>query len=287
MGPQGRPGCPGPMGPQGMPGRCGPQGPPGPQGMPGETGAQGDPGCPGPPGPRGNPGPLGPPGPMGRPGPRGDTGPIGFRGPMGPEGQQGAVGPEGAAGPAGSEGPPGVMGPQGQAGARGCPGPEGPMGQRGDTGPTGPPGPSGAPVIFVGGQYALRHLADAAACMVASESDLRFDTEIVDAAPYLLLEPETGALTFARAGRYIIQYLLYAEGLDGGNRTTIRLMLDGAAVVSHDILLGQSGALPLTFCDVLVVPRDNAVLRLENSGADLFWCKEAAVAASLTVWGLI
>lgn len=160
------------------------------------------------------------------------------------------------------------------------------MGQRGDTGPTGPPGPSGTPAILVGGQYGLRY-AGAGRRVLASGGHVSLNAEIAGCAPHLLLESETGALTFARAGRYIVQCLLYAEGLVRGDKAALRLTLNGETAVSHDILLGRNIALPLVFLDVITVAEENAVLRVETGGADIVLNAEAAFAASLTVWGLV
>ena len=70
----------GPQGPQGEPGPAGEQGPAGPTGPQGPTGETG------PAGPKGDTGPAGETGPAG---PKGDTGPAGEAGPAGPQGEPG------------------------------------------------------------------------------------------------------------------------------------------------------------------------------------------------------
>jgi hypothetical protein len=163
QGPQGEPGADGktgPAGPQGKQGPVGETGPAGPQGIQGPAGETG------PAGPQGKQGPVGETGPAG---PQGIQGPAGETGPAGPQGKQGPVGETGPAGPQGIQGPAGETGPAGPAGERG------PQGAQGPAGPAGEQGPAG-PGIAYGG---------ATGQVLAKKSNANFDTEWVDARPYV------------------------------------------------------------------------------------------------------
>ena len=212
----------GKIGPAGPAGPAGPKGDPGPAGPKGPQGPQGEPGPAGPAGPKGDPGADGTSfkvlgrydtlveleaahptgnegdayavgsadsnviylwdtdkkawvsvgslqGPAGEQGPQGEPGADGKTGPAGPQGKQGPVGETGPAGPQGIQGPAGETGPAGPAGERG------PQGAQGPAGPAGEQGPAG-PGIAYGG---------ATGQVLAKKSNANFDTEWVDARPYV------------------------------------------------------------------------------------------------------
>ena len=99
-GPQGEPGPAGETGPAGPKGDTGPAGEAGPAGPKGDTGPAGETGPAGPKGDTGPAGEAGPAGPQGEPGPAGETGPAGPKGDTGPAGEAGPAGPQGEPGPA-------------------------------------------------------------------------------------------------------------------------------------------------------------------------------------------
>ena len=178
QGPQGEPGPAGPAGERGPQGIQGPAGEQGPQGIQGPAGKTGPAGEPGPAGPQGIQGPQGEPGADGKTGPagpQGKQGPVGETGPAGPQGEPGADGKTGPAGPQGKQGPvgeTGPAGPQGEPGADGKTGPAGPQGKQGPVGETGPAGPG----VATGGTTGQ---------VLAKKSNANFDTEWVDARPYV------------------------------------------------------------------------------------------------------
>ena len=133
IGPEGRPGYPGPRGDTGMKGRIGLKGQPGQDGKPGPKGPKGKIGPPGYAGPYGEDVYVtcdvqGPKGERGVPGMKGDKGPRGY---TGPEGDKGDACPP-SYGPVGDPGVPGYPGLPGSKGPTGMPGAPGPMGDAGD-----------------------------------------------------------------------------------------------------------------------------------------------------------
>ncbi|WP_312637363.1 hypothetical protein [Oscillibacter sp.] len=212
---------------------------------------------------------------------------MGCQGPAGPEGPQGERGPEGPQGEAGPEGPEGPMGPQGPQGARGCQGPEGLQGERGYPGPPGPVGPIGPAAALAGAHYVQKYPAEQTERLYPAGQTMKFNTEITSGFPYIGYNHATGTFTISRPGTYVINYLLYPQGIVDGDSTQICLVLNGTVTVFHDLLFVSNSFGLVTFTDVIQTNAQNAELCFLNNGKTLSFRQSTEQVSGISIWGLI
>jgi len=140
--------------------------------------------------------------------------------------------------------------------------------------------------VLAGAQYALWYPADQPDRRLTVGEALRPGVERASGEPHILYDSAAGTFVFAKAGWYVVHYMLNIAGIEGGTCAGILLRVNGEIASAHDLPADGVPAYRL-FADVLRISRPNSELRVECDRADILFGTGADEAANISIWGFV